>query len=132
MDNNNTTKQNMNQMNLMKPIENSQQTLIQENSQNNSINNNINNNTIANTPTQTNEEKKVEKLRNFYKKLNLNEIEPKEFFSNELENNNIVENEILKKSLYILSLGKNILKNFEYNNKNIYKNLETICIIFQN
>ncbi len=132
MDNNNITKQNMNQMNLMKPIENSQQTLIQENSQNNSINNNINNNTIANTPTQTNEEKKVEKLRNFYKKLNLNEIEPKEFFSNELENNNIVENEILKKSLYILSLGKNILKNFEYNNKNIYKNLETICIIFQN
>ena len=34
--------------------------------------------------------------------------------------------------MYILSLGKNILKNFEYNNKNIYKNLETICIIFQN
>ena len=135
MDNNNTIKQNMNQMKLMKPIENSQQTLIQENSQNNTINNNnnnINNNTIANTPIQTNEEKKVEKLRNFYKKLNLNEIEPKEFFSNELENNNIVENEILKKSLYILSLGKNILKNFEYNNKNIYKNLETICIIFQN
>ena len=138
MDNNNTIKQNMNQMNLMKPINNSEQPLIQENSQNNTINNNTinnnnnNNNTIANTPTQTDEEKKVEKLRNFYKKLNLNEIEPKEFFSNELENNNIVENEILKKSLYILSLGKNILKNFEYNNKNIYKNLETICIIFQN
>ena len=138
MDNNNTIKQNMNQMNLMKPINNSEQPLIQENSQNNTINNNTinnnnnNNNTIANTPTQTNEEKKVEKLRNFYKKLNLNEIEPKEFFSNELENNNIVENEILKKSLYILSLGKNILKNFDYNNKNIYKNLETICIIFQN
>ena len=135
MDNNNTIKQNMNQMNLMKPINNSEQPLIQENSQNNTINNNNNNNdnnTIANTPTQTDEEKKVEKLRNFYKKLNLNEIEPKEFFSNELENNNIVENEILKKSLYILSLGKNILKNFDYNNKNIYKNLETICIIFQN
>ena len=137
MDNNNTIKQNMNQMNLMNPINNSEQPLIQENSQNNTINNNTinnnnDNNTIANTPTQTNEEKKVEKLRNFYKKLNLNEIEPKEFFSNELENNNIVENEILKKSLYILSLGKNILKNFDYNNKNIYKNLETICIIFQN